>query len=24
MIIFGMYPGPSQHGAINPDGMSAP
>ena len=23
-IIFGMYPGPSQHGAINPDGIVAP
>ena len=24
MIIFGMYPGPSQHGAMNHDGISAP
>lgn len=24
MIIFGIYPGPSQHGAINPDGILAP
>ena len=24
MIIFGIYPGPSQHGAINPDGIVAP
>ena len=23
-IIFGMYPGPSQHGAINPEGIVAP
>jgi len=23
-MIFGMYPGPSQHGAINPDGIVAP
>ena len=23
-IIFGIYPGPSQHGAINPDGIVAP
>ena len=24
MMIFGIYPGPSQHGAINPDGIVAP
>ena len=24
MIIFGIYPGPSQHGAMNPDGIVAP
>ena len=23
-IIFGMYPGPSQHGAMNPEGIVAP
>ena len=23
-MIFGIYPGPSQHGAINPDGIVAP
>ena len=24
MINFGMYPGPSQHGAMNPEGIVAP
>lgn len=24
MMIFGIYPGPSQHGATNPDGIIAP